>query len=107
MKTVNLLAQGDVGPVVLFLCGPRAVHLLVGRLLRRLLSLLRLPLLLRVCKTSNIIIFLYFIRKTDFLLTRGKEVQASVMDPHHFHADPDADPDSTITLMRIRILIFI
>ncbi len=48
VKTVNLLAKGDVWPVLLLLCGPSAVHLLVGRLLRRLLSLLRLPLLLRV-----------------------------------------------------------
>jgi hypothetical protein len=28
------------------------------------------------------------------------------VDPNHFDANPDADPESTVTLMRIRIMIF-
>jgi hypothetical protein len=34
-------------------------------------------------------------------------VKANVVDPHHFDADPNADRIRLMTLMRIRILIFI
>jgi hypothetical protein len=37
----------------------------------------------------------------------GKILPISVVHPHHSDADPDADPIRLITLMRIRILIFI